>query len=379
MNAQVVNINPDPNGEPWLTGDGVLLSPEDEALIPVMELTSESAALTLPDEVYNDELIYFPPIFYQQGASCVHAAEIGYNFTYEINRARNVAAGNWNTIKENCYHHLFTYNFVNNGSGSTYTAYTGGFKIIKENGCPMYNVYDDPALYGPDKFKYWMTDYDKYASGMENRILEYYYISFNYNYSSLELLKHWISDHNSTIGSQPGGLAIISVNTGGWIHNNTLPPGTPHEGEYLITQLGTTPGTGHALTIVGYDENVKYDFNGDGIFSIDTDINGDGVVNLLDREIGAFKIANSWGPSWKNQGFIWLPYKAMPGQLQGSNTAYVCEAVDNYEPRLAVKTSVEYPERNKLVSCQLDNVCFILYIAGKNDGSIQGYTYKRRA
>ncbi len=31
-----------------------------------------------------------------------------------------------------------------------------------------------------------------------------------------------------------------------------------------------------------------------------------------------------------------------------------------------------------LVSCQLDIVRFILYIAGKNDGKIQGYIKKRR-
>ncbi|MCD4697008.1 MAG: T9SS type A sorting domain-containing protein [Bacteroidales bacterium] len=350
LNSQVMNINPDPNGDPWWTGDGVLLSPEEEALIPELELTPESAATLLPDEVYNNDYIYFPPIFLQQGASCVQAAEIGYTYTYEINRLRDVAAGVWvdENNRENLYYHLYTYNFLNQGSGSSFTSYTSGFSIIKENGCPMYNVYDDPALYTNEKFKYWMTDYNKYVSGMENRITGYNNIYFNYDYSSLEVLKHWIADHNTTIGPQTGGLAIISVNTGGWIHTNTLPAGTPHEGEYLITQLGSTPGTGHALTIVGYDESVKYDFNEDGLYTTDIDINEDGVVNLLDREIGAFKIANSWGANWKNQGFIWLPYKAMPGQLQGSDRAYVCHAIDNYEPQLAIKTSVEYPHRRKL-------------------------------
>lgn len=178
MNAQV-NMNPDPNGDPWWSGDGVLPTPEEMAMIPELVLTPESQSLDLLYKVYNNEHIFFPPIFLQQGSSCVHAAEIGYNFTYEINRARNVAAGNWTTNKDNCYHHLFTYNFVNNGSGSSYTSYTGGFRIIKENGCPTYEVYNDPALTSPDKYKYWMTDYSKYNEGMANQIYEYNWIYFN--------------------------------------------------------------------------------------------------------------------------------------------------------------------------------------------------------
>lgn len=350
LNAQVTNINPDPNGEPWWTGDGVLPQPEVEALVPEMILNPGSAALPLPDEVYNDQLIFFPPIFEQKGASCVQAAEIGYVFTYEINRLRNVPAGDWanENERENLYHHLYTYNFLNHGEGDVYTNYKSGFAIIKENGCPMYSDYYDIALEGSGKFKYWMTNYNKYASGIENRISDYYNIYFDYDYSSLETLKHWLSDHNSVFGPQTGGLAIISVFTGGWDINNTLPIGTPHVGEHLITQLGTEAGTGHALTIVGYDDNVKFDFNGDNNYTTDIDINGDGVVNLLDREIGAFKVANSYGSGWKNDGFIWLPYKVMPGQLQGSNKAYVCEAVNNYEPQLAVKIDVEYPQRRKL-------------------------------
>jgi len=27
--AQIVNINPDPNGEPWITGDAIFLTPGD--------------------------------------------------------------------------------------------------------------------------------------------------------------------------------------------------------------------------------------------------------------------------------------------------------------------------------------------------------------
>ena len=345
LSAQV-NMNPDPNGEPWWSGDAVLPSAEEIAMIPELVITLESENLLLPYKVYNDDHIFFPPILYQQGSSCVHAAEIGYNFTYEINRARNVAAGNWGTNKENCYHYLFTYNFVNNGSGSTYTSFTGGFKIIKENGCPSYEVYDDPSLYSSDKFKYWMTDFENYNSGMSNQISEYNTIYFNTSYSSLDNLKHWLADHGE--GAETGGLAIIAINTSGWNTNSTIPIESPEEpGEKMITQWGTS--NGHALSIVGYNNEIWcFDINNDGEYTMDEDVNGDGIVDLLDCEKGAFKIANSWGTNWGNDGFIFVPYKLMASNLKWPNHAYICKSQGNYEPLLEIKTSIEYPKRNKL-------------------------------
>lgn len=51
----------------------------------------------------------------------------------------------------------------------------------------------------------------------------------------------------------------------------------------------------HSYTIVGYDDTIK------------CDINGDGFINP-NSEIGAFKIVNSWGDDWDNNGFLWVMY-----------------------------------------------------------------------
>ena len=48
------------------------------------------------------------------------------------------------------------------------------------------------------------------------------------------------------------------------------------------------------MTIVGYDDAVKLDFNGDGQFTNDIDINGDFIVDMNDWEIGALIVVNSW-------------------------------------------------------------------------------------
>ncbi len=56
--------------------------------------------------------------------------------------------------------------------------------------------------------------------------------------------------------------------------------------------------SGHEFTIVGYDDTIECDINNDG----DTDDPG---------EKGAFKIANSWGTDWGNDGFVWVMYDAV--------------------------------------------------------------------
>ena len=81
IHAQVVNVNPDPNGDPWIAGDALPMLPEVEADLHIMQITPQSAAKTLPAVVKNNELMYMPPVFDQDStASCVQCAEVWYCF-----------------------------------------------------------------------------------------------------------------------------------------------------------------------------------------------------------------------------------------------------------------------------------------------------------
>ena len=53
----------------------------------------------------------------------------------------------------------------------------------------------------------------------------------------------------------------------------------------------------HAMTVVGYNDDIW------------TDINGNGTVDSGEK--GAFRIANSWGTGWKEAGFSWMAYDAL--------------------------------------------------------------------
>lgn len=54
---------------------------------------------------------------------------------------------------------------------------------------------------------------------------------------------------------------------------------------------------GHAMTVVGYNDSIQCDFNNDGI--------------IQNSEKGAFKVANSYGTSFGNNGYIWVMYDAL--------------------------------------------------------------------
>lgn len=105
--AQLYNCNPDPNGEPYIAGGGIETPANIEMSTPTMQLSPQSAIITLPSVVDNSQSIYMPPI-YSQGSygCCVHAAEIWSTFTYEINRLRGLSS----SLPENQYHPFYTYN-----------------------------------------------------------------------------------------------------------------------------------------------------------------------------------------------------------------------------------------------------------------------------
>ncbi|MDY0078058.1 MAG: hypothetical protein RBR87_12375 [Bacteroidales bacterium] len=348
LSAQVVNVNPDPNGEPFIGGDGIITPPEIEATVPFMALRPESAAAELPTVVDNSQLIYMPPVFNQRNSgSCVQVAELWYSFGYEVNRLRGVQAGNGIDDLTNLYHPFYSYNFLNGGNGQSETFYKSGFMILKDNGCPSYEVYVDPAIdwSNPSKYLYWMNSYNNYLSGMQNKISGYENITWGNSYESIGLLKHWIADHN--LGEDNGGLAIISVYVNGWTIHNTFPPGTSEAGKHYVSQWGSSGG--HALTIVGYNDEVEcFDINGDGVFT-NEDFDNNGVIELSECEKGAFKVVNSWNPNtFGDAGYIYIPYKLMASGLQINKRAYICHVQNAQEPSLTIKASVEYPERNKL-------------------------------
>ena len=65
------------------------------------------------------------------------------------------------------------------------------------------------------------------------------------------------------------------------------------------------------MTFLGWNDSIRWDYNGDGQYTNDIDINGDGDVTMKDWEIGGVILANSWGDDWADSGFCYVMYNVL--------------------------------------------------------------------
>lgn len=296
-------------------------------------------ALELPHIVDNSEEIYWRPVFAQVQYECGQASGVGLGFTYAINRMRDLPSDE----EENQYPSHFTWNFGNGGDGWYGVSYFHSFEIIKREGCP--NVIDFGGMTGTGP-EMWMTGYDKYYNAMHNRVADVYKIDLTTE-EGINTLRNWI--HNHLEGSDVGGVANFYTNAPS--ASNTLPSGTPEAGKYVVTGWSYA---NHGLTISGYHDSIRWDYNNDGQYTNDIDLNGDGIITPRDWEIGGFRFANTYsgGPNWANNGFSYMTYKSCADPYGGGgiwdNSAHVVYAKANTEPLLTARIKVKYNCRDRL-------------------------------
>ncbi len=344
INAQgIINVNPDPDGEPWNAGGLRELTADDYTRIaatPRLSLTASQRSRELPSSLDNSELAWFRPVFNQDGGSCGQASGIGYNFTYEMDYVRGLSA---NTA-QNQYPTHYTWNFLNGGAGGG-SWYFDGWQIIAANGCPNVETYGGSPWYGGDRR--WMSGYEDYIAGMENRMLEISTIDVS-NEEGLMILKQWMFDRLD--GSPTGGLANFSSGVSDVFTMTYLPGGTPNAGQPVITRWGEQ--VNHAMTFVGYDDEIRFDVNNDGQYTNNLDITGDGSVDLRDWEIGGLVMVNSWGNSFGNNGKSFVLYRTLALSLQDggiwNNLIHVIRTRTDYEPQVTLKATVKHTSRQKI-------------------------------
>lgn len=295
-----------------------------------------TSATTRPDHLNNADSIYFPPIINQAGGSCGSASRIAYMFTYEINRLRGLDG----SLDENRYPTHFTWLLTNSNSGKDGMAIANGIPNIVTYGGPLFSyLFGNQDTADPDFG--WMQGYDKWYSAMFNRLER----TANFPLSvqteaGREAVKNWLWNHNGNPDYPGGGICGIGVASGGkWLR---IPKTEANEsagvtGQYYVGQWGAT--VDHALTIVGYDDRIEFD------------LDGNGVAGEKDKdEVGAWIIANSWGEYWCNNGFIYCPYKhavttTTTGGYYSPEIYYIRR---NYRPLRTIKIKMDYSKRSEL-------------------------------
>ncbi len=300
---------------------------------------SPNSTLTLPTSIDNSLKQYFRPITWQSGYECGQMGGIAFVFTYEIDRLRSFPA---NTTA-NQYPSHFSWNFLNDAYNYTGVSFFDTWEITRTCGTP--NVLDYGGALNTGGEKRWMSGYQQYYNGMQNKISGVYGMSVATS-DGLQVLKNYLNDHLES--SPDGGVACYYATYG--TPTATLPVGTPNAGKYIFTTAG---GSSHTWVVCGYDDSIRYDYNGDGQYTNNIDINGDGVVDMRDWEIGGLKIANVYAStSWANQGFSYIMYKVLaePNSSGGiwNNTVYTVKAKQTTTPQLTMKVTLKNTCRNKL-------------------------------
>ena len=295
-----------------------------------------------PDHVHNGQNRHFPPVFNQDGGSCGSASRISYMFSYELAAYRDLDGSD----PHNYYPSHFVWLHTNSPA-------QGKDEFVTRVGVPSAATYGGQtysSLFGNQEESNndfgWMQGYDKWYEAMHNRMLK----PSNFPVSvgteeGREAVKNWLWNHNGDDSFAAGGICGIGVaSSGNW---QDIPKTATNEkigvaGMKYVKAWGTQ--VDHALTIVGYDDRIEFDLDGNGVYG-ETDKD----------ELGAWIIVNSWGPWWCNGGFIYCPYAhAVPNfnadGTHGSNywQPEIYKVRKDYRPLRTIKLEMDYSRRSEI-------------------------------
>jgi hypothetical protein len=311
------------------------------ANLPELKLHPGFQNTELPSEVDNSVHPFMRPVFSQTGASCGQAASVGYLFTYEMCRARNLPA----TESSNQFPSHFVYNF-NNYNSWFGVNYRHSFEVLNKLGTPTLADYGGMAI--DEDGVIWISGYEKYYEAMKNRVRRAYRINVG-NQEGLLTLKHWLAHHAE--GSPYGGLANFDAASPWGSGMQQLPADSPEAGKKVMAYFPLNYAT-HAMTIVGYNDSIRLDLNGDGLYTNHLDINNDGLVDMRDWEIGGLKFVNSYGSDWADNGYCYMLYRTLAENVYyggiWNNQVYVAEVREVYEPKLTIRFKISHNQREQI-------------------------------
>lgn len=269
----------DDNSIPELNPEDFGISTEMYALRPSrFDISTDSATSK-----------YLPPVGDQgEIQSCVAWATTYYQFTYEVNKLRGISTG---TDGSNIYSPAFVYNYVNGGTNSQIMPYQA-YDILRQHGAMK--LADFP--HDNNNYSYeWPNDEKKMIEALNYRAtnasieLDPKSKSAPTSSTEFEIVKSMIANEH---------IAVVSMKI------NECKYGKTSDGELCVVRGNKVSSGSHAMAVVGYDDNIKITAGGETL-------------------TGAFKLINSFGTDWGNNGFIWVAYDAL-------NPTSVHESAWNY-------------------------------------------------
>jgi hypothetical protein len=308
---------------------------------------------SLPSFVDNSTRAAFPPIGTQGTTTCSSYAATYYSMSHEtclIRGCNNKVAGSPTVFSP-----TFTNHFLNRGNGSG-TLLEWNYAVQAKYGAVSVSAMPDTS----DVKSFHMNTSD-WLTALNFRTADQtvndpragtilhsgYSVITDVNTSAgrTNVKQKLFEGHIVTFGTAKG----IYWTPGNWGWQiKQIPASSPsHPGEWAIA-YDTAGDYDHASTIVGYDDNIWVDVNGNG--SMDS------------GEMGAYKVANAFGTNayMHNQGFVWLAYDAVnatstlknvSGRVAaiGGATVYYTIARASYTPKVVAQFTVNHPMRDQLL------------------------------
>lgn len=255
--------------------------------------TVQAQEVALPDFVDNSESPYFPEIESQGSlGACVYWAETYYQFTYTMNKAMGVV-----TTPENTFSPSWTFNMGNGGkNGGGWEV--DGFTLMQEIG----NVPLSLVPYTEDDYLSWHPQENLWREALNYRVKSYEIFSdvgdkvetkiTSPDDPDLTKIKTCLANGEVlTFTTILDAVTVIRLK-----EHSLVPENSKYANEYVIKdRLGG--GEAHRMTIVGYNDKIWSDLNDNG--------------NVDSGEMGAFKVANSWGTDRHNKGYYWFSYDSL--------------------------------------------------------------------
>ncbi|HBF7929138.1 TPA: C1 family peptidase [Clostridioides difficile] len=275
-------------------GDASTFSPEDN-----------SENIELPSNVDNSQTKYFPNIGSQGSlASCASYATAYYTMTYMTALVNDwsVKDASGNNINSKIFSPKWPYNFINDGRDIGAFAYQN-YNVFKTHGCATLADFPYVGLGRyPKNYREWAKDENVWKNATKYQVDDILRVNFNKNNKPNSFIT---SNKDSNLDDAKRLLLngyILNFYT--WFSDANYKqisndPSTTDDDSYVnqqaIYQINNQGA--HEMTIVGYNDDVWIDINSNG--------------KVDDGEKGAFKIANSHGSNYANNGFVWLAYDAL--------------------------------------------------------------------
>ena len=290
----------------------------------------------LPISVDNSLLRFFPPIR-NQGllGSCASFASTYVQLSYMTAFQRNLDIRD-PADNTNKYSPKWSYTMINDGEDEGSSLYEN-YVLLQRHGAATWAEFPYDA-----NFKAWCLNAAAWRHALNVRTKAIQYVQSVSSDAGLTLTKELRAD---------GYVLVFGTYINSWVFKAAGDdPSTTDDasavGRQVAYYLDGSDGS-HAITIVGYNDAVW------------TDINGNSVIDPGEK--GAFRIANTWGTGWYESGFTWLAYDALKstsavaggpstgriGAVQG-DMLYVLTARNNYSPFIIGEFTVSHLKRDQL-------------------------------